>query len=109
MYIIEIPDFYIDSLTNWNDVYDILEVHKFLTLRQAMIAYRFHTYSDIGMKAHVLYNLIDLMLKNSSALSEQQFWLVVELINFDMNHKEDLIASFNKIAPQAQARFILAI
>ena len=109
MYIIEIPDFYIDSLTNWDDVYDVLEVHTFLTLQQAKVAHKFHIYSDIGMKAHVLYNLIDLMLKNSSALSEQQFWLVVELINFDTNYREDLIASFNKIASQAQARFMLAI
>lgn len=101
MYTIVIGDTLFDSLVNWTSVYDILDANPFLTYQESRIASNFHRYTDEGMKAHVLYTLVNSMFSKSSVLTEEQVVLVSELVNFDSDLKYGIVEAFNKISKKS--------
>lgn len=93
---IVIPRVYFDSLADWTSVYDIMEIHPYLTVQQARLAYNFHKVDDVGMKATMLFNMISSMIEHSS-LTEGQILFITELVNFNEAIRDDLVGAFNNV------------
>ena len=95
--IIFVTDFHIDSLADWGSVYDILDVYPYLTIQQARLIHNFHAVSDIGMKAAMLFNVIDSMLEYQSSLSTEQILLISELVNYNLHTRQSLYDAFERV------------
>lgn len=93
---IVIPAVYFESLTNWSSIYDIMEVHPYLTVQQARLACNFHKVHDVGRKATMLFNIVSSMVKHSK-LTNDQYLFIAEFVNFDKNIRTDLVEAFNRV------------
>lgn len=75
-------------------MYDILDVHPYLTIQQAKLIHNFHAVSDIGMKAAMLFNVINSMLEYQARLYNEQILLISELVNYDLHTRQSLCDAF---------------
>lgn len=92
-----VTNFHIDSLADWSSVYDISDVHPYLTVQQARLIHNFHAVSDIGIKAAMLFNVINSMLEYQSHLSDEQILLISELVNYDLHTRQSLCDAFERV------------
>lgn len=106
--VIAIPTVYFESLADWTSVYDILEVHPYLTVQQARLAHNFHKVQDVGMKATMLFNIVSSMVEHSK-LTNDQFLFIAELVNFDENIRTNLVEAFNRVRKMRGSDILLQL
>lgn len=92
-----VTNFHIDSLADWSSVYDILDVHPYLTVQQAKLARNFHAASDIGIKAVMLFNMVESMLEFQPNLSSEQINFISELVNYNLHTRQSLYDAFENV------------
>jgi hypothetical protein len=99
MQVIAIPDFYFDSLTDWDSVDNITVSYPFLTAAEANLVRIFHRTSVLSQKSQQLYNLTTFLLCDfPQGFSKNVIELFIEMFNFMPQYKSQLAEAVNLLA-----------